>query len=201
MIGRFSTPRFLTLIFDLDLWKVNSENWCRWQAFVANFMKISRSFRKNHNQHNERTNKHFRVKLIVRVNSTASGVHRTAKRGNLALPQRDDDGLTIRTTATNCPVLPRPSRRWTRLIAVSDVSLVWLSGDQRASREDCADVGSVMQVARWGCEIIVLFHGRTRSPHLYHCVYSGIMCRKCTSAAMRVVTARVCSHAWTLVRQ
>jgi len=41
-----------------------------------------------------------------------------------------------------------------------------------------------------------LFHGRTRSPYLYHCVYSGITCRKRMSAALRVVTPRECSYAW-----
>ena len=37
-------------------------------------------------------------------------------------------------------------------------------------------------------------HGRTGTPYLYHCVYSGITCRKRMSVAMRVVTPRLCSH-------
>ena len=31
------------------------------------------------------------------------------------------------------------------------------------------------------CTMIYLFHGLTRSPYLYHCVYSGLTCRKCMS--------------------
>jgi len=37
--------------------------------------------------------------------------------------------------------------------------------------------------------IVTLFHGRTCSPYLYRCVCSGIIFRKCMSAAMRDLTA------------
>jgi len=34
-----------------------------------------------------------------------------------------------------------------------------------------------------------LFHGHTRSPYIYRCVYSGITSRNRTSAAIRVVSS------------
>ena len=39
--------------------------------------------------------------------------------------------------------------------------------------------------------VIPPFHGRPQSPYLHRCVYSGITSRNRTSAAIRVVTARV----------
>jgi len=49
--------------------------------------------------------------------------------------------------------------------------------------------GPHMTVRGWFS--LLLFHGHTPSPYLYRCVKSVITCRKCTSAAMRVVTAQV----------